>query len=132
MGAEIGNKYAKKWDEEKAEKAFLKGLEYAQNDPRCLHLADAIKVTGIPYSTYDYLAETYNVLGLIKKDTKTEVLLRINRGTLNSDYPAAAGIWRMKQLGETDKVEQDIKHSGTGGIIVQYEDMSKPNEDSKT
>jgi hypothetical protein len=111
MPAPKGNKYAQIWDEENAMPEFLKALHYAAKDPRCLCLEDAIHQTEIPYSTYDYLALKYEVLGRIKKDTKIEVKRRINKGALEGDYNPASGIWRMKQLGEVDKqeIDQNIK-----------------------
>lgn len=125
MGAEIGNKYAQKWTKDEAYPLFIKGLKYAQKSTLCLHLADAINQTGIPYSTYDYLAEKHKVLGTIKKDTKIEVLRRVNKGTMEGDYTPAAGIWRMKQLGETDRVDQNITHRGGDEIKISIVDGSK-------
>ena len=55
MPAPIGNKYTQKYTEEESISLFIAGLEYAEATDDCLCLADAIKHTGIPYSTYDYL-----------------------------------------------------------------------------
>lgn len=107
MSAPKGNKYAQKWNEENAKPEFMKALDFAAKDPRCLCLEDAIAQTKIPYSTYDYLAIKYKVLGQIKSDTKIEVKRRINKGSLEGDFNPASGIWRMKQLGEVDKKEVD-------------------------
>lgn len=127
MAAAKENKYAQKWSEEEATERFLVGLEYAETDKKCLHLADAIKKAGIPYSTYDYLAEKHQVLGLIKQDTKVEVLRRINKGTLEGDFNPAGGIWRMKQLGETDSKDQNINFSQESikNLAVTFIDGSK-------
>lgn len=112
MAAPKGNKYTQKYTEEKAYDLFIKGLEYAETDTECLSLADAIKHTTIPYSTYDYLAEKYEVLGLIKKDTKTEITRRINSNALKGKFNATSSIWRMKQLGELDKTEvTNVNHN---------------------
>jgi len=40
--------------------------------------------------------------------------------------------WYMNmknRFGWADKTESDLKHSGSGGIVIQYEDMSKPKTD---
>ena len=124
MGAPKGNKYNQVWTEKEAKERFIKGLQYAEEDTECFHLEDAIKQTGIPYSTYDYLAEKHKDLGLIKEETKMEVLRRINKGTIKGDYPPAAGIWRMKQLGETDR--QDINQNITSNeLTVTVKRMDK-------
>ena len=124
MAAPKDNKYNQVWTHKDAKERFLKALKYSEIDDDCLHLADAIKVTGIPYSTYDYLAEKHKDLGLIKKDTKMEVLIRINKGTIKGDYPPAAGIWRMKQLGETDR--QEINQNVTNNeLTVTVKRMDK-------
>jgi hypothetical protein len=115
MAAPKGNKYAQIWDEENALPEFIKGLEYAEKNNSCLCLEDAIHHTSIPYSTYDYLANKYDVLGRIKKDTMVEVKRRINKGSLEGDYNPASGIWRMKQLGDTDK--QEIKQEVTSNQL---------------
>lgn len=105
MAAEQGNKYAQKYELDEAIDLFIIGLEYAESNEECLSLADAIKQTTIPYSTYDYLAEKHDVLGHIKNDTKTEVTRRINKEALKGNFNATSSIWRMKQLGEKDVSE---------------------------
>jgi hypothetical protein len=115
MAAHKGNKYAQIWNEENAMVEFIKALEFAEKDSRCLCLEDAIHHAKIPYSTYDYLANKYEVLGRIKKDTMAEVKRRINKGSLEGDYNPASGIWRMKQLGDTDK--QEIKQEVTSNQL---------------
>ena len=115
MAAPKGNKYAQIWNEENAMVEFIKALEFAENDETCLCLEDAIHHAQIPYSTYDYLANKYEVLGRIKKDTMAEVKRRINKGSLEGGYNPASGIWRMKQLGDTDK--QEIKQEVTSNQL---------------
>ena len=99
MPAPKGNKYNQKWTEKELYDRFIIGLEYAENNDDCLCLAEAIKATGIPYSTYDWHAERNEELGHIKKDTMIEVSIRINKGALKGDYQPTASIWRVKQLG---------------------------------
>lgn len=105
MPAHKGNKYAQKWELEELEVLFINALEYAEGNKDCLSLADAINHIDIPYSTYDYQAEKYDVLGRIKKDTMTAITRRINKKALQGDFQPTASIWRMKQLGEKDRSE---------------------------
>lgn len=127
MPAPKGNKYAQIWDEENAKPEFLHALHYAATDTRCLCLEDAIAQTKIPYSTYDYLAIKYEVLGQIKKDTKIEVKRRINKGALEGDFNPASGIWRMKQLGEVDKQEID-QNINSNNLKIEVVKMDGKND----
>lgn len=113
MPAEPKNKYAQEWTLENAQPRFEDALQFAENDESCLCLQDAIYYSGIPYSTFDYLAVNQEDLGRIKNDIKAAIIRRINRLALDriSAAPASAAIWRMKQLGERD--EQHVVQSGT-------------------
>ena len=129
MPAPEGNKYTQKYTEEDAVELFIKGLEYAESQHDCYSLADAIKHTEIPYSTYDYLAERYEVLGRIKKDTKTEVSRRINKGALLSELQPASAIWRLKQLGEVDSKE--IKQTNIDVTPLTPEEVKEAKDNLK-
>lgn len=115
MPAPKGNKYNQKYEYEEMKEAFLKAKDFAKNNSKCLSLEDAISESNIPYSTYDYYAEKHEELGLIKKDTKKEVIRRINRRALEGDSHATAAIWRMKQLGEKD--DKHVDHTSNGKDI---------------
>lgn len=110
MPAPKKNNYAQEWTLENALPRFEDALKYASENDDCLCLQDAIAQTGIPYSTFDYLAENQEVLGTIKKSIKAEVIRRINRLAMKDQAPASPAIWRMKQLGERD--EQHINQTG--------------------
>lgn len=114
MAAEANNKYAAVWTVENAKPYFEDALKYAEENNDCLCLQDAIYESGIPYSTFYYLADKHKDLEKIKKDIQAAVVRRINRGSLTGDMQVTAGIWRMKQLGEVDK--QEIKQHHTGNI----------------
>jgi hypothetical protein len=113
MAAPKGNNYAREWTLENALPRFEDALEYARTNEACLCIQDAIAQTGIPYSTFDYLANNQEVLRTIKESIKAEVIRRINRFALDklTPCPASPAIWRMKQLGERD--EQHINTTGT-------------------
>lgn len=128
MAAPKGNKYTQKYTEEEAVELFIIGLEYAESNDECLSLADAIKQTTIPYSTYDYLAEKYEVLGHIKNDTKTEVTRRINKEALQGNFNATSSIWRMKQLGEKDVSE--VKNTNVD-LNLTEEEVNRWKEKNK-
>lgn len=118
MGFQIGNKYSTEWTLENALPRFEDALEFAKNSDECLCLQDAIAQTGIPYSTFDYLAKNQSVLGTIKESIKAEVIRRVNKLAMKDLAPASPAIWRMKQLGERD--EQHVNQTGsvTNNIIV--------------
>lgn len=122
MAFEKGNKAAQEWSLENATERFEDSLEFAEEDEKCLSLQDAIYYSGIPYSTFDYLADTHTVLGTIKNNIRQAIIRRINRNALdkNEASPAAASIWRMKQLGEKDQqyIEQETNVKQKSEIIV--------------
>lgn len=126
MPFQKGNKLAQEWNLENALPRFEDALEYAETNDKCLCLQDAIYYSGIPYSTFDYLAESQDVLGIIKNNIKSAIIRRINKNALDKNLPApsAASIWRMKQLGERD--EQTINtNPGKQEIIVSSKDQKK-------
>lgn len=129
MPAQKGNKYAQKYTLDEAMELFIIGLEYAESNDSCLSLADAIKQTTIPYSTYDYLADKHEVLGYIKNDTKTEVTRRINKHALKGEFNATSSIWRMKQLGEKDKTEVQNTNVDVPLTSEEIESYKKKNKD---
>ncbi len=105
MSAEIGNQYARKYTKEEAIKEFMEAHEYAMLDKECLCIQDAFIHIGMPSSTFYNLCNEFDVLEAIRKDISCFVLSRINRMGLTHETNATMSIWRMKQLGETDKVE---------------------------
>ena len=112
MAFEKGNKYASEWTLENALPRFKDALDFAE-DPKneCYSLQDAIYQSGIPYSTFYYLADNQPVLETIKKDIQQAVIRNVNKGAVKGVFAASPAIWRMKQLGEKD--EQHVKSTGT-------------------
>jgi len=113
---EIGNKAAEKWTEENAHHILKEMRKVAQEDNDCLSLQDAIHAVGLYSTGLNYLIEKFPVFENTKKDIENLILARINKQALKNQFNAASSIWRMKQLGEKEKSEQDINLNGTGSI----------------
>ena len=129
MGAPKGNKYNQKYSEEEAKEIFLKALEYANSNDDCLCVQDAIFHVDMPCSTFHWLSNNYKELEDIKKNINDAVIRRINRGSLKGNYNVTAGIWRMKQLGEKDRIEQEITQRSQN--IIQVVDKETETEINK-
>ena len=127
MAAPKGNKYAQEWTLENALPRFKDALEFAETDNTCLCLQDAIYFSGIPYTTFYYLAENQEVLNSIKQQIMQAVIRRINRLALDriTPCPASPAIWRMKQLGERDEQHINTTGSTKTEIIVTSKDAQK-------
>ncbi|MCG8183143.1 DNA-packaging protein [Tenacibaculum piscium] len=105
MPAPLNNKYTQKYNEGEATALFIKAVDYSRNNKDCLSIQDAIIYINIPSSTFYYLAKKYKVLETIKADINNNVIARINRGALEGVYNSSISIFRMKNLGESDKKE---------------------------
>ena len=110
MAAPKGNKYTQEWTLENAQPRFEDALKYAMENDECLCLQDAIFQTGIPVSTFKYLVANQKVLASIKEEIMSAIIIRVNKRAIKNEAPAAAAIWRMKQLGEID--EQHVNQTG--------------------
>ena len=122
MAAPLGNQYTRIYTLEEATELFIKALEYAETNPKCLSVQAAEMFVKIPHSTFNNLTKQFNVLNDIKEDINRAVIVRVNNGTLDGTYNPTAGIWRMKQLGEKDIVGHDLS---TSGISINLVDGSK-------
>ena len=105
MPAPEGNQYGRKYSKEEAIELFENALYYAINSDDCLCVQDAVAESGIAHTTFYDLCKQFKELNDIKKNINENVIRRINRGGLKGDFNPTASIWRMKQLGETDKTE---------------------------
>jgi hypothetical protein len=131
MSAPKGNKYASEWTLENAKPRFEDALKFAETDETCLCLQDAIYHSGIPYSTFYYLADNQEVLEDIKKGINAAVIRRVNRLALERIQPvsATAAIWRMKQLGERDEQHINTTGSTTTNVVVSDAKAAKAVND---
>lgn len=127
MAFEKGNKHAQEWTLENAEPRFKDALKFAEESDECLCLQDAIFETGIPYSTFYYLADNQPVLEAIKKDIQQAIIKRINRNALWDNFEASPAIWRMKQLGEKDQqyIDQNVTGSTKSEIVVSSKETAE-------
>ena len=116
---EIGNKAAEKWTEDNAREILQEMRKVAQEDKECLSLQDAIHAVGLYSTGLNYLIEKFPVFENTKKDIENLILARINKQALKGNYNAASSIWRMKQLGEKEKTEQDINLTGNGHFDLE-------------
>ena len=104
----MGNKAAQK-SPKVVIKKFNEMLDLAKNDPTILCYQDALQAIGWRNSKAEYWINKLPVFVNLKKDIQNTIVSRINKNALNGTYNAAASIWRMKQLGETDVQHQNIK-----------------------
>jgi len=100
-----GNKAGEKWSYDDAEKVFNEMLQFAIDNKKVVSVQQAYIEYGMPSTTYYYLEQKFPALAYIKKGINDIIISRINTKALEGDYNATASIWRFKQLGETDRVE---------------------------
>ena len=66
----------------------------------------------LSYDQIVYLINKYKELQHYKNKLSDIIIERINNGALHGEFQQTASIWRMKQLGETDKtVQETINHN---------------------
>lgn len=126
MAAEENNTYAQKYNLEEALPLFKKMLEYSYSED-CLCVQDAFLHIKMPSSTFHYLINKYKVLEDIKKDINANVISRVNKAGLKGDFNPTISIWRMKQLGEADKVE--VKNTNINMIPPTPEELEQAKKD---
>lgn len=127
--APIGNKYAQQWTLENATPRFDDALKYATENEDCLCMQDAVYQTGIPSVTFYYLVENHTVLKLLKQEILNQIVIRINRLAIRNSAPAAAAIWRMKQLGERDEQHVQQTNNTTHNITAATKEQAKKIND---
>lgn len=127
MTLKKGDKIAQEWNVENALPRFEDALKYAEENDACLCLQDAIYISGIPYSTFYYLADSQSILDNIKKGINSAIIRRINRLALEREKPvqASAAIWRMKQLGERDEQHINTNQTSKTEITVTSKEAQK-------
>lgn len=113
MAAEIGNKYAQEWTLENALPRFEDTLKFALDDEKnCLCMQEAVMQSGIPSRTFYQLSKDHKVLQDIRAEINDAIIIRVNRGAMKGDLKETSSIFRMKQLGERDKLEIDHTTAG--------------------
>ncbi len=126
MAAEPNNRYAQMYTEDEALNLFKDMFEFSKTDD-CLCVQDAFLHVGMPCSTFYYLIKVRQELEDIKKDIDAQVISKVNKGALTGDFQPTASIWRMKQLGESDK--QEILQTNINTSPPTPEEIKKANED---
>lgn len=104
MTAQIGNKLAEKYTIDEVLPVFEEIIEEAKQG-KYLSIQEAVMRSPYPRSVFYYLCDKFDVLDNIKKELNDIIIAIINRRGLEGEYNATSSIWRMKQLGETDKTE---------------------------
>jgi hypothetical protein len=112
MAAAEGNRYGEKHSLEEWETIF-EGIYDKAVQGEYTSLQDAFMSNDVRPSTERWLCSRYKALASIKKDIAEAIIRSLNDKALfidNRVSPAIA-IWRMKQLGETEK--QVIENTNT-------------------
>ena len=112
MAAAEGNRYGEKHSIEEWENIFESIYDKAV-EGQYTSLQDAFMSNDVRPSTERWLCSRYKALASIKKDIGEAIIRSLNDKALfldNRVSPAIA-IWRMKQLGETEK--QVIENTNT-------------------
>tara|TARA_R110002051_G_C8769409_1_gene503328 strand:+ start:8010 stop:8405 length:396 start_codon:yes stop_codon:yes gene_type:complete len=104
MAAPIGNKYNEIYTLEKELPIFKQIVEDAKKG-EYLSIQEAVMHSIYPRSVFYYLCEKFKDLDDLKKELNDTIIAVINKGGLKGDFNPTASIWRMKQLGESDKTE---------------------------
>jgi hypothetical protein len=112
-------------------RVFFKILENALNDKNLLDWGGACRSAGWRHTKCDYWADTRPDFGTIKKEVKSILVSRLNKGALEGDYQPAASIWRMKQLGEVDSKDINQNVSGSTPVILNLGDGVQINKETE-
>ena len=104
-----GNEEQLKYSLETAKNSFMGILDFALQN-KSYSVEEAIIMSGIiPYSTFYHLLKRYPELEAIKQDIFSVIRMHVNRLGMDGHINATLSIWRLKQLGETDKQERIIE-----------------------
>ena len=122
MAAPEGNRYAQKHSLDEWEEKFQEVYESSKKG-KFLSLQEAWIESDIRPSTAKWLVKNYEVLAAIKKDINEAIISTINRGSLKEGMNPTASIWRMKQLGETDR--QEVVQTNVNTEVTTEEQMQE-------
>jgi hypothetical protein len=108
----IGNKEAEKWTFEEVEKLFEKMYDLALTDSSILCFQGACLAVNYRSSHVDYFIKKFPVFENTKKDIQNVIVNRVNEGALKGTLVSTPAIFRMKQLGEVDESNYNMKNNG--------------------
>jgi hypothetical protein len=108
MAAPQGNKYNEKYTLE-SELPVFEALIVQAKAGEFLCIQEAVMLSPYTREIFYYLCGRFEDLDTIKKEMNDIIISIVNRKALTGEFNVAAGIWRMKQLGEKDTQHQEIK-----------------------
>lgn len=117
-----GEKLAEKYSIELATELMEDLMEEVERTLPLSLQAAVLKSKVMTYSTFYYLLDKFPKLVKYKKRIFANVIYVINEGALKGELNATAGIWRMKQSGETDKQEIEQTNINLEVPIIQFVD----------
>lgn len=101
-----GNIVAASWTLQSATDMFERALRNTENeDLKIASLTDVWRSVGVYKSTIKHLLERFPELQDYRDDINDMIINKLHKGAIVGRYKAAPVIWRFKQMGETDKVE---------------------------
>lgn len=121
MSAPKGNKYNEKYPLEDCIVEFNKVIDNAKKG-KFLSIQEAIISTKYPRAIFYYLCNLHQDLDDLKKELNDIIIAIVNRKALEGDYNPTASIWRMKQLGETDKFVTENTNKNIDIPIIDFVD----------
>jgi hypothetical protein len=109
---------------------FAKMIQNTKDDENILCFQDACISIDWRSSKVEYWCKKIPVFKNLKKDIQDIIISRINKNALKNKFNATASIWRMKQLGEKDKIEHERSGEQGLNIIVQSKKQADDIEDA--
>lgn len=126
MAAPEGNKYNEIYTLEKELPVFKEIIEEAKKG-KYLSIQEAVMLSPYERGIFYYLCDRFKDLDNIKKELNDIIIAIVNRKGLEGEFNATSSIWRMKQLGETDK--QEVNSTVTNLTPPTPEELKKANEE---
>ena len=106
-GRILRGKLAEKYTKEEAVELFWEIAEKCI-EGEFLSIQECQMASKLPPSTFYKLAEMYPEVEDAKRQMNDAIIATVNRKGLENKFNPTAAIWRMKNLGETDKKEVDM------------------------
>lgn len=126
MAAPEGNKYNEIYTLEKELPIFKEIIEEAKKG-KYLSIQEAVMLSPYERGIFYYLCDRFKDLDNIKKELNDIIIAIVNRKGLEGEFNATSSIWRMKQLGETDKTE--VSSTVTNLTPPTPEELKKASEE---